>query len=190
MTGVINRLTVILENNYRPLCSLLSVLITMRIPLKKLLSILLTATVWFTFAPERPALAGDVDQGAQVFSQNCAACHIGGNNVIMANKTLKKAVLKRYKMYDLERIKTQVTNGKNAMPSFNQKLTEQEIENVAIYVLSQADNDWQLGKDIPIQKSPKSKSPELDVEASEKTVNQDKTDTPKPKKRSFWRSLF
>ncbi|NEN95061.1 MAG: c-type cytochrome [Moorea sp. SIO1F2] len=158
--------------------------------MKKLLSILLTATVWFTFALFRPALAGDAVQGAQVFSQNCAACHIGGNNVIMANKTLKKPVLKRYKMYDLEKIKTQVTNGKNAMPSFNKKLTEQEIENVAIYVLSQADNDWQLGKDIPIQKSPKSKSPELGVEASEKPVNQDKTDTLKPKKRSFWRSFF
>ncbi|NEO79551.1 MAG: c-type cytochrome [Moorea sp. SIO4G3] len=158
--------------------------------MKKLLSILLTATVWFTFALERPALAGDAAQGAKVFSQNCAACHIGGNNVIMANKTLKKAVLKRYKMYDLENIKTQVTNGKNAMPSFNKKLTEQEIENVATYVLSQADNDWPLGKEISNQKSPESKSPQLGIEADQKPVNQDKTDTLKPKKRPFWRSLF
>ncbi|NEO63929.1 MAG: c-type cytochrome [Moorea sp. SIO4G2] len=157
--------------------------------MKKLLSILLTATVWFTFALERPALAGDAPQGAQVFSQNCAACHIGGNNVIMANKTLKKAVLKRYKMYDLEKIKTQVTNGKNAMPSFNKKLTEQEIENVATYVLSQADNDWQLGKNISNRKSPESNSPKLGVEADQKQVNQEKTDI-KPKKRPFWRLLF
>lgn len=158
--------------------------------MKKLLSILLTATVWFTFALERPALAGDADQGAQVFSQNCAACHIGGNNVIMANKTLKKPVLKRYGMYDLEKIKTQVTNGKNAMPSFKKKLTEQQIENVATYVLLQAENDWPLGKEISNQKSPESKSPELGVEASEKTVNQDKTDTVKPKKRPFWQLFF
>ncbi|OLT60763.1 cytochrome c6 PetJ [Moorena bouillonii] len=157
--------------------------------MKKLLSILLTATVWFTFALERPALAGDAAQGAKVFSQNCAACHIGGNNVIMANKTLKKAVLKRYKMYDLEKIKTQVTNGKNAMPSFNKKLTEQEIENVATYVLSQADNDWPLGKEIYNQKSPESKSPQLGIEADQKPVNQEKTDI-KPKKRPFWRLLF
>ncbi|NEQ82008.1 MAG: c-type cytochrome [Moorea sp. SIO2I5] len=154
----------------------------------KLLSILLTATVWFTFALERPALAGDAPQGAQVFSQNCAACHIGGNNVIMANKTLKKPVLKRYKMYDLESIKTQVTNGKNAMPSFNKKLTEEQIENVATYVLLQADNDWQLGKNISNRKSPGSNSPKLGVEADQKQVNQDKTDI-KPKKRPFWRSF-
>ncbi|NEP52124.1 MAG: c-type cytochrome [Moorea sp. SIO3C2] len=158
--------------------------------MKKLLSILLTATVWFTFALERPALAGDATQGAQVFSDNCAACHIGGNNVIMANKTLKKPVLKRYKMYDLENIKTQVTNGKNAMPSFNKKLTEQEIENVATYVLLQADNDWQLGKSISNRKSRGSNSLKLGVEADQKTVNQDNTDTLKPKKRPFWRSLF
>jgi len=158
--------------------------------LKKLLSILLTATVWFTFALERPALAGDAAQGAQVFTENCAACHVGGNNVIMANKTLKKPVLKRYNMYDLESIKTQVTNGKNAMPSFNKKLTEEQIENVATYVLLQADNDWKLGKNISNRKSPKSNSQKLGVEADLKTVNQDNTDTLKPKKRSFWRSLF
>ncbi|NEO68099.1 cytochrome c6 PetJ [Moorena sp. SIO3H5] len=158
--------------------------------MKKLLSILLTATVWFTFALERPAFAGDADQGAQVFTQNCAACHIGGNNVIMANKTLKKPVLKRYKMYDLESIKTQVTNGKNAMPSFNKKLTDEQIENVATYVLLQADNDWQLGKNISNRKSPKSNSPKLGLEADHKTVSQDNTDTLKPKKRPFWRSLF
>lgn len=39
-----------------------------------------------------PAFAGDVDAGSSVFSGNCAACHAGGMNVIMPEKTLQKDV--------------------------------------------------------------------------------------------------
>jgi hypothetical protein len=35
------------------------------------------------------AFAGDVGAGEQVFSGNCAACHAGGQNVIMPEKTLE-----------------------------------------------------------------------------------------------------
>ena len=33
------------------------------------------------------AIAADLAAGAQVFASNCAACHIGGNNAVMAQKT-------------------------------------------------------------------------------------------------------
>ena len=36
-----------------------------------------------------PAFAGDFDAGEQVFAGNCAACHAGGQNVIMPEKTLE-----------------------------------------------------------------------------------------------------
>ena len=39
-----------------------------------------------------PAFAGDAGAGEAVFSGNCAACHAGGQNVIMPEKTLEKAV--------------------------------------------------------------------------------------------------
>ena len=55
------------------------------------LLVFLTAAM-FTFAT--PALAGDAASGAKVFSANCAACHAGGNNVVNAQKTLKKEVSK------------------------------------------------------------------------------------------------
>jgi cytochrome c6 len=35
-------------------------------------------------------MAGDIESGATIFAGNCAACHAGGNNVIQAEKTLKK----------------------------------------------------------------------------------------------------
>ena len=42
-----------------------------------------------------PAMAMDtmessaLEQGEQIFNSNCAACHMGGGNVIRANRTLK-----------------------------------------------------------------------------------------------------
>ncbi len=88
------------------------------------------------------ALAGDAANGAGVFGANCAACHIGGNNAVNPAKTLKKADLEKYDMYSLDAIKYQVTNGKNAMPAFGGRLTATQIEDVATYVLSQADKGW------------------------------------------------
>jgi cytochrome c6 len=111
-------------------------------PLKKLLSVVLLAVSFLTLVLGRPALAADVAQGSKVFSANCAACHMGGNNVVMANKTLKKEALDQFGMHSAEAITTQVTNGKNAMPAFGGRLSADEIANVAAYVLSQADKGW------------------------------------------------
>ena len=88
------------------------------------------------------ALAGDAASGAGVFNANCAACHAGGNNVINAAKTLKIDALKANDKYSIEAIKYQVTNGYGAMPAFGGRLTDEQIEDVATYVLSQADSGW------------------------------------------------
>jgi cytochrome c6 len=109
--------------------------------LKKLLSIALLAIAIVAFAFGRPAFAGDAVAGKKVFSANCAACHAGGNNVVMAQKTLKKNALEKFKMNSLEAITKQVKNGKNAMPAFK-RLSDAQVENVATYVLQQADNGW------------------------------------------------
>ncbi|HBB34331.1 MAG TPA: cytochrome C6 [Cyanobacteria bacterium UBA8803] len=110
--------------------------------MKKILSIVLLAIAWFGLALGRPALAGDAANGAKVFSANCAACHMGGNNVVMANKTLKKDALEQNGMKSAEAIITQVTKGKNAMPAFGGRLTSAQIEDVAAYVLEQAEKGW------------------------------------------------
>lgn len=111
--------------------------------LRKLLSIVFVAIAVFAMGFGRPALAdGDAANGAKVFSANCAACHMGGNNVIMANKTLKKEALAQYGMDSIEAITNQVTNGKNAMPAFGGRLSAEQINDVATYVLSQAEKGW------------------------------------------------
>jgi cytochrome c6 len=45
-------------------------------------------------------------------------------------------------MYSAEKIIAQVTKGKGAMPAFKGRLKPEQIENVAAYVLQQADNGW------------------------------------------------
>lgn len=89
------------------------------------------------------AWAADLDSGAKVFSANCAACHAGGGNLVNAAKTLKKETLHQYQMDSLDAIQTQVTQGKNAMPAFQGRLTAEQIEAVAAYVLDQSSKDWQ-----------------------------------------------
>ncbi len=103
------------------------------------LLVFLTAAM-FTFAT--PAMAGDAASGGKIFSANCAACHAGGNNVVNGAKTLKKDALEKYEMNSIEAITYQVNNGKNAMPAFKGRLTDAQIEDVATYVLSQAEAGW------------------------------------------------
>jgi len=110
--------------------------------LKKLLSVLWIAMALFTFALGRPAFAADSSSGAKIFSANCAVCHAGGRNIVITDKTLKKEALTKYGMDSLDVIITQVTNGKNAMPSFKRRLNAQQIEDVANYVLEKAGKGW------------------------------------------------
>ena len=110
--------------------------------MKKLLSIVLLLIAVFSFALTRPALAADSASGAKIFSANCAACHAGGRNVLMADKSLKKEALEKYSMNSLDAVITQVTNGKNAMPAFKGRLNQSQIEDVASYVLAQSEKGW------------------------------------------------
>jgi cytochrome c6 len=111
--------------------------------LKKLLFVLCFAIALFVLSLASPAQAADIANGAKIFNANCSACHLGGNNVIIASKTLKKAALEKYGMNSLDAIVTQVTKGKSSMPSFRSRLNPSQIEDVAAYVLKQADQGWQ-----------------------------------------------
>ena len=89
-----------------------------------------------------PAYAADAAAGGKVFTANCAACHAGGNNLVISTKNLRKDTLESYDMYSAEAIEHQVINGKNAMPAFSGRLSDEQIENVAAYVMQQAEKGW------------------------------------------------
>ena len=94
-----------------------------------------------TLIPSK-TLAVDLEAGKQIFTANCSACHVGGNNVLMPEKTLKNDALEDNDMKSVLAITYQVKNGKNAMPAFGGRLADEDIENVANYVLNQAENGW------------------------------------------------
>lgn len=100
------------------------------------------AAVLATVAVASPmsAFAADIDNGATIFAGNCAACHAGGNNVIQTEKTLRKEALDQYLEGGRKEssVVYQVTNGKNAMPAFGGRLSDEEIGDVAAYVIDQA----------------------------------------------------
>jgi cytochrome c6 len=114
--------------------------------LRIILLILLLAIAIFKLTFIHPALAAETTNGAKIFKANCASCHIGGGNILIDHKTLKKEALSQYLAnYDTEPIPAiiyQVTNGKGAMPAFKEKLSSQEILEVAAYVFQKAEQGW------------------------------------------------
>ena len=105
--------------------------------LKRILASVILSSLAPSFAME-----ADLENGERIFSANCSACHAGGNNVIIPEKTLKKDVLEANGMNSVNAITYQVTNGKNAMPAFGGRLDDSDIEDVANYVLSQSEKGW------------------------------------------------
>lgn len=88
------------------------------------------------------AQAAEGVEGAKIFSVHCAGCHINGSNIIRRGKNLKMKALKKNNMDSIEAIASIVTNGKNNMSAYKDRLTEQQIQDVAVYVLDQAEKDW------------------------------------------------
>lgn len=84
----------------------------------------------------------DTEDGARVFAYVCSACHLGGYNQVRYERTLQEAVLRENGMLAADAIEYQVVNGKNRMPAFDGRLTEDEITNVAFYVVEQAQAGW------------------------------------------------
>lgn len=121
---------------------------TLQTKLKKLLIVsLLILTLAFVAISSNPqtVLADTTTNpatAAEVFSTNCAGCHINGSNIIRRGKNLKQKALKKYGMDSIANISNLVTNGKGIMPAYKDRLSEQQIIDVSAYVLSQAETDW------------------------------------------------
>ena len=85
----------------------------------------------------------NLEKGEKIFQQNCSVCHENGNNIIIAEKNLKKESLETNGMNSISSISYQVTNGKNGMPAFGGRLKEEDINQVANYILYEASKNFQ-----------------------------------------------
>jgi cytochrome c6 len=114
--------------------------------LRRVLLIVLLLIPLLTSTLIYPASAAETSDGAKIFSANCASCHIGGGNVLIAEKTLVHQALSKYlENYENNSISAiiyRVKNGKNAMPAFKGKLSDQEVLDVATYVAQKAQQGW------------------------------------------------
>jgi cytochrome c6 len=93
---------------------------------------------FFFFCNLNFVFAKDLQKGKSLFEYNCSVCHIGGTNIIIPEKNLKKETLETNGMNSLNAIIYQIINGKNGMPAFGGRLTEKQIEEIANYVLQES----------------------------------------------------
>ncbi len=105
------------------------------------LYLIICCLLFFSIVPQ--VWAADLENGKKVFEVNCVGCHVNGGNIIRRGKNLKLKALQKNGYADVEAIASIVTNGKANMSAYKDRLTQQEIENVAAYVLAQAEKGWQ-----------------------------------------------
>jgi cytochrome c6 len=113
--------------------------------------ILLISCLSYMFCFLKTVDATNLERGQTLFFSNCNVCHVGGKNVIIPEKNLKKETLETNGMNQKTAIVYQVINGKNGMPAFGGRLEESEIEEIAAYVLEAS---YKLGfeKSIELKK--------------------------------------
>lgn len=114
----------------------------MSIKLYKLINVILLALIILNLNFIPPAFALDTANGEKIFNVHCAGCHINGSNIVRRGKNLKLKALKKYGMDSIEAVSSIVTNGKNNMSAYKERLTLQEIQQVSAYVLEQAQKGW------------------------------------------------
>jgi cytochrome c6 len=115
-------------------------------PVKYLVERLLAIALLALLALPTPVLAtnlpADLPSGAKVFEVHCAGCHINGGNIVRRGKNLKLKTLQKNHMDSIAAIAEIVTNGKNNMSAYRDRLTDPQIQEVATYVLEKAEQNW------------------------------------------------
>jgi cytochrome c6 len=106
-------------------------------------AVMATLIVLAPFVTASAAQAADVAAGQKLFEANCAACHAGGQNLVMKEKTLQKDALSQNVGLDAGKIKAFVQNSgihRGAL-MFGGKMSDDDFTNVASFVLDQAVED-------------------------------------------------
>ncbi len=88
------------------------------------------------------------ENGAQIFEVHCAGCHAGGGNIVRRGKNLKLKALEKNGYSTTAAIVELVTHGKANMSAYRDRLSPDEIQAVAAYVLKQAQNGWQKSPNV------------------------------------------
>ena len=107
---------------------------------KRLLQALALLLVAVLVLWPRPALA--LADGAVLFENHCAGCHVNGGNIIRRGKTLKLSALERQGLASVDAIARVAAAGQGQMSGYGAVLGPGGPEAVAAYVWQQAQADW------------------------------------------------
>ena len=82
------------------------------------------------------------ESGQDLFISHCAGCHVNGGNIIRRGKTLRISALKRNGVDSQEEIAKIAREGIGIMSGYKNVLGEGGDQQVAIWILEQAQNAW------------------------------------------------
>ena len=99
----------------------------------------------FVISPQCALAEDRSSQGAVLFEQHCAACHINGGNIIRRGKTLKMAALERRGLASVEAIAEIAAHGIGQMSGYQDALGPDGDLLVAEWIWTQAQNAWIQG---------------------------------------------
>ncbi|NEQ49295.1 MAG: cytochrome C6 [Leptolyngbya sp. SIO3F4] len=120
-----------------------SISLTLSKSLKWLLVCCLVVSLWLSSTIMVWAETDSQPLAAELFEIHCAGCHPNGANIIRRGKNLKQKALKRNGYTSVDEIATLITNGKGLMSAYGEKMSEDDINILASYVLEKASTNWQ-----------------------------------------------
>lgn len=112
--------------------------------MKRLIQGVLTALLILLMAPGLGNTAGS-SEGAELFQQHCAACHINGGNIIRRGKTLKMKALERQGIASVDAIAQIAREGVGQMSGYGELLGPGGDQIVAEWIWEQAQKAWIQG---------------------------------------------
>ena len=106
---------------------------------QKIILLLVSISLFFNTQLVR---AKNLEKGKKLFLSNCDVCHRNGTNLILSEKDLSKENLEFNGMNSKESITYQIINGKNGMPAFGGRIQENDIEEIANFLLEATFNNY------------------------------------------------
>ena len=116
-------------------------------------SIIICSCTFLNYPQYVLASSNDIIKGKQIFETSCIGCHENGGNLLKRSKTLTIKNLQQDNYNDINNMIILINKGKGQMPPYSSftspkgnimpaKLSDDDISNVASYVIDQATNGW------------------------------------------------
>ena len=109
-----------------------------------LIPVIALIIIFQTSLHSRYLLASDVRDGATIFRNVCAGCHVKGGSVVLKGyKSLKLSDLEKRGIADVNSITIIANDGIGFMKGYKNKLKEGEDKVLAQWIIQNAENGWE-----------------------------------------------